>query len=81
MCENAEHTGSGVYSGADDMRVTRVGKIIRATSIDELPQLVNILKGDIRIIYENKKIKKYDKYNLNMPIKMGNRRMNPLDVE
>lgn len=50
MCENAEHTGSGVYSGADDMRVTRVGKIIRATSIDELPQLVNILKGDMSFV-------------------------------
>lgn len=50
MCVGAEHTGSGVYSGADDMRVTRVGKIIRATSIDELPQLVNILKGDMSFI-------------------------------
>lgn len=50
MCENAEHTGSGVYSGADDMRVTKVGKIIRATSIDELPQLVNILKGDMSFV-------------------------------
>lgn len=50
MCENAEHTGSGVYSGADDMRVTRVGKNIRATSIDELPQLVNILKGDMSFV-------------------------------
>lgn len=50
MCLGAEHTGSGVYSGADDMRVTKVGKIIRATSIDELPQLVNILKGDMSFI-------------------------------
>lgn len=50
MCQGAEHTGSGVYSGADDMRVTKVGKIIRATSIDELPQLVNILKGDMSFV-------------------------------
>lgn len=50
MCVNAEHTGSGVYSGADDMRVTRVGKIIRATSLDELPQLFNIIKGDMSFI-------------------------------
>lgn len=50
MCVNAEHTGSGVYSGKNDSRVTRVGKIIRATSIDELPQLVNIVKGDMSII-------------------------------
>ena len=50
MCMNAEHTGSGVYSGKDDTRVTRVGRILRATSIDELPQLVNILKGDMSFI-------------------------------
>lgn len=50
MCIGAEHTGSGVYSGKNDARVTKVGKIIRATSIDELPQLVNILKGDMSII-------------------------------
>lgn len=45
MCQGAEHTGTGVYSGADDMRVTKVGKIIRATSIDELPQLFNPIPG------------------------------------
>ena len=50
MCQGAENQGSGVYSGKGDMRVTRVGKIIRATSIDELPQLINILKGDMALI-------------------------------
>ena len=50
MVVNAEHTGSGVYSGKGDSRVTRVGKVIRATSIDELPQAVNILKGDMSLI-------------------------------
>ena len=40
MCVGAEKKGSGVYSGKNDARVTRVGKIIRATSIDELPQLI-----------------------------------------
>lgn len=55
MCENAEHTGSGVYSEKGDSRVTRVGKIIRATSIDELPQVFNILKGDRGIIGTTKK--------------------------
>ncbi|MGN0516241.1 sugar transferase, partial [Eubacterium sp.] len=50
MCQGAEHTGTGVYSGADDMRVTKVGKIIRATSIDELPQLFNIIKGDMSFV-------------------------------
>ena len=50
MCVGAEHTGSGVYSGKGDARVTKIGRIIRATSIDELPQLVNILKGDMSLI-------------------------------
>lgn len=50
MCVNAETQGSGVYSGKNDSRVTRIGKIIRATSIDELPQLFNILNGDMSII-------------------------------
>ena len=50
MCTGAEYTGTGVYSGKNDARVTRVGKFIRATSIDELPQLYNILKGDMSLI-------------------------------
>ena len=50
MVQNAEHTGSGVYSGKDDARVTVVGRIIRATSIDELPQALNMLKGDMSLI-------------------------------
>lgn len=50
MCMNAEHTGSGVYSGKNDSRVTKVGRILRATSIDELPQVINILKGEMSFI-------------------------------
>lgn len=50
MSVGAEHTGSGVYSESGDPRVTKVGKIIRATSIDELPQLFNIIKGDMAIV-------------------------------
>jgi len=50
MCVGAEKTGSGVYSGKNDTRVTKVGKFLRATSIDELPQLFNILKGDMSFI-------------------------------
>lgn len=50
MCVGAEKTGSGVYSGKGDARVTRMGKILRATSIDELPQLLNILKGEMSFV-------------------------------
>ena len=50
MCVGAEHMGAGQYSYKGDSRVTRVGKIIRATSLDELPQFINILKGDMSFI-------------------------------
>lgn len=50
MCVGAEQQGSGVYSGKGDARVTPIGKIIRATSIDELPQFINILKGEMSFV-------------------------------
>ena len=50
MCVGAEKTGSGVYSGKGDARVTKVGKFLRATSLDELPQFFNLLKGDMSLI-------------------------------
>ena len=50
MCGGAEQQGTGVYSFKGDKRITRIGQLIRATSIDELPQLVNILKGEMSLI-------------------------------
>ncbi len=50
MRVGAEKTGSGVYSDNSDPRVTKVGKLIRATSLDELPQLFNMLIGDMSLI-------------------------------
>lgn len=41
---------SGVYSNDKDTRLTRVGKILRKTSIDEIPQFINILKGEMSFI-------------------------------
>lgn len=48
MSEGAEN--GGVYETKGDTRVTKVGKLIRKTSIDELPQFLNILKGEMSLI-------------------------------
>lgn len=50
MVVNAEHIGSGLFSYDNDPRITKVGAIIRKTSIDELPQLLNVLAGDISVV-------------------------------
>lgn len=50
MCVGAEKMGTGVYSEKGDPRVTKVGKILRATSLDEIPQIINILAGDMSFI-------------------------------
>lgn len=50
MCVGAEKTGTGVYSEKGDPRVTKLGRILRATSLDEIPQFFNILKGDMSCI-------------------------------
>jgi sugar transferase EpsL len=50
MKVNAEHTGSGVYSDDRDPRVTRVGRFLRKTSLDEIPQLINLANGTMHLI-------------------------------
>lgn len=49
MIVNAEKNGARLAS-QNDNRITPIGKVIRATRIDELPQLINILKGDMTIV-------------------------------
>lgn len=50
MVVDAELTGAGLFNYENDPRVTKVGKFLRSNSIDELPQLMNILKGDMSVI-------------------------------
>jgi len=50
MVKDAEIISGPIQAVADDPRVTRVGRILRATAMDELPQLLNIFKGDMSFV-------------------------------
>lgn len=51
MVQNAEYIGDGLaIKGTGDTRITRTGRILRSTSIDELPQLINVLLGDMSLV-------------------------------
>ena len=50
MVMNAEQMGAGLFNYLNDPRVTKVGRFLRNSSIDEIPQLFNILRGDMSVI-------------------------------
>lgn len=49
MCKDSEKDGAR-FASANDMRITRVGKFIRKTRLDEIPQFINVLKGEMSLI-------------------------------
>lgn len=50
MVKNSESIGSGIYTSKNDERILPVGKFLRKTKINELPQIFNVLKGDMSVV-------------------------------
>ena len=66
MVDNAVQFGAGLNTYDGDPRITKVGRLLRKTSMDELPQIINIIKGDMSLIgprppYPSKP-RKYEEY-------------------
>jgi exopolysaccharide biosynthesis polyprenyl glycosylphosphotransferase len=79
MVENAEHKSGPVWSRENDPRITQVGRFLRKSRLDELPQLWNILKGDMSFVgprpirehFARELAKKIPFYGLRFSVKPG----------
>ncbi|QNU66610.1 sugar transferase [Ruminiclostridium herbifermentans] len=74
--EDKNEVSGNMFKIKNDPRITRVGKILRKTSIDELPQLFNVIKGDMSIVGPRppigREVQKYDSWhNLRLSVKPG----------
>ena len=64
MLKDSENMGSGIYTAKNDTRILPLGNFLRKTKINELPQILNILIGDISIVGPRPLIKRtFDLYN------------------
>ena len=50
MVKNSENMGSGIYTSKNDKRILPVGRFLRKTKINEMPQIFNVLKGDMSVV-------------------------------
>ncbi|OGW51568.1 MAG: hypothetical protein A2Y81_09005 [Nitrospirae bacterium RBG_13_43_8] len=75
MIDKAQELGPQITSGSDS-RITRVGKLLRKTKLDELPQLWNVFKGDMSFVGPRPEVSKYiemfrDEYREILKVKPG----------